>query len=94
MLNYLLLHCRSQENSIPCENVIPSVREKPLIAITFSRLPAAMSRVGMPLFVPRPSSCRDSMPRMTTAGDTAECTNLKIIIRDDFSCYSNFQGRD
>ena len=63
--------------SVPSEKVMPSTMLKPAMATASSRVPPAMTRVGMPLSVPSPSAWRRSMEGTMMAGDTAEKTNLK-----------------
>lgn len=62
---------------VPEEKAIPKQVLKPVIAKMSSKLPAAISKVGMPLSTPYLPACKTSIDGTTTAGDTAPTTNLK-----------------
>lgn len=65
-----------QSKLTPLVKTRPSTTPKPVMARTSSKLAAAITRVGIPLSTPRPSSWSHSMLGTTTAGDTAPSTNL------------------
>ena len=62
---------------VPVAKAMPKHVVNPVMARISSKLPAAISRVGMPCSRPYPSFCNTSMEGTTTAGDTAPRTKLK-----------------
>lgn len=66
------VYCRS-----PVAKAMPRQAVKPVMARTSSKLPAAISKVGMPCSTPKPSFWSRSMEGTTTAGDTAPSTKLQ-----------------
>jgi hypothetical protein len=60
------------------ENIILSTTLKAEMAMTSSKVAAAMTNVGIPLDFPYPLSCRLKRHGITTAGDTAAITALKV----------------
>lgn len=73
--------CRTAEAHVYCRSPVakamPRQAVNPVMARMSSKLPAAISKVGMPCSTPKPSFWSRSMEGTTTAGDTAPSTKLQ-----------------